>query len=233
MTTEGWRAIPWLRLLAESAAIVGSILLAFAIDRLWDAHRETRREMSFVRALTVEFEAAKAELRADAQWRLEIERVGRQLLLGGRGRVLPPDDSIAAWIREFSRMRIFAPPMGAFDDLLNSGGLSSLQSDSLRLALLEYDQERRRLRLMEDREASSWEDHLRPYLAEHTAALLSTAPGRTIPTTHPTGYSTALRDRTFESHVANRLHRLTATRTWSDSTMRVIDHVLKSLRGAH
>ena len=38
------RSIPWLRICAESVAIVGSILLAFAIDAWWDERLERRLE---------------------------------------------------------------------------------------------------------------------------------------------------------------------------------------------
>jgi len=48
------RFIPWLRICAESVAIVGSILLAFAIDAWWDERLERRLEAQQLERLHVE-----------------------------------------------------------------------------------------------------------------------------------------------------------------------------------
>ena len=47
--------IPWTRLIAESIAIVGSILLAFAIDAWWDKLQDTAEERRILVGLSDEF----------------------------------------------------------------------------------------------------------------------------------------------------------------------------------
>lgn len=47
--------IPWSRIFVESVAIVGSILLAFAIDAWWDDQQERKQEQVYLGALHQEF----------------------------------------------------------------------------------------------------------------------------------------------------------------------------------
>jgi len=49
------QAIPWARLSAEAAAIVLSILVAFAIDAWWDRSQEERQLVATLETLEAEF----------------------------------------------------------------------------------------------------------------------------------------------------------------------------------
>jgi hypothetical protein len=55
-------AVPWWRLLAEGAAIVLSILLAFSIDAWWDGRREYRREQALLAGLLEDFRSSRPDL---------------------------------------------------------------------------------------------------------------------------------------------------------------------------
>jgi hypothetical protein len=57
--------MPWRRVGVEAAAVVGSILLAFAIDSGWDARQEGVREAAAVDALRIEMEQNRAQLIED------------------------------------------------------------------------------------------------------------------------------------------------------------------------
>jgi hypothetical protein len=48
--------IPWKRITVEAAAIVGSILLAFAIDAWWNDHQNRAEERRVLVGLKSEFE---------------------------------------------------------------------------------------------------------------------------------------------------------------------------------
>ena len=56
--------IPWKRLPIEAAAIVVSILLAFAIDAWWNEQQERAEEREVLESLYVEFEANREEAAA-------------------------------------------------------------------------------------------------------------------------------------------------------------------------
>jgi hypothetical protein len=53
--------VSWRRLGTEAVVIVGSILLAFAIDAAWDRYQDERRVAEYVLALRGEFEEARLE----------------------------------------------------------------------------------------------------------------------------------------------------------------------------
>jgi hypothetical protein len=57
--------ISWPRITTEAAAIVGSILLAFAIDAWWDERQLRAEEQEILRGLKGEFEAIHATLARD------------------------------------------------------------------------------------------------------------------------------------------------------------------------
>jgi hypothetical protein len=48
---------PWSRLIAESLAIIASILVAFAIDAWWQDRQERKDERQYVSSLRQEFSA--------------------------------------------------------------------------------------------------------------------------------------------------------------------------------
>ena len=90
--------------MAEVAAIVGSILLAFAIDAWWDAHQARAEEREAILALTGDFEAALDILEKDNLAVHDSALVaGRALLaLTGPGEVMTQTRSSAdlvGWIR--------------------------------------------------------------------------------------------------------------------------------------
>ena len=60
--------IPWKRIAVEAAAIVGSILWAFAIDAWWDDHQDRQREMEILEGLLVEFELFEDQLDWDQKY---------------------------------------------------------------------------------------------------------------------------------------------------------------------
>ena len=54
--------IPWKRLFAEAAAIVGSILLAFAIDAWWENRSERETEQWLMERLRADFREIRSAL---------------------------------------------------------------------------------------------------------------------------------------------------------------------------
>lgn len=56
------RIIPWKRIGVEAAAIVASILSAFAIDAWWDARVDLSRSKAQLRTLEIEFGEVEAHL---------------------------------------------------------------------------------------------------------------------------------------------------------------------------
>ena len=61
--------VPWLRLGAESVVIVGSILLAFAIDAWWADRQVRAEEQRILLSLTAEFEFNLALIERELEYR--------------------------------------------------------------------------------------------------------------------------------------------------------------------
>ena len=74
------QSIPWGRILAEGAAIVVSILLAFAIDAWWDNRKERFEEHQILLGLEAEFSDLRDRLDQWAQFNQEGGEAIEQLL---------------------------------------------------------------------------------------------------------------------------------------------------------
>ncbi len=116
------------RLLIESVAIVGSILLAFAIDAWWDGRSQDAQVREQRNALAAQMAANRQLLASTADAAQNSLRAAQQLVrLIGPKPTLPPQDSVGVLINaSFSSVRMLEPELGAVDALLNTGafGLS-------------------------------------------------------------------------------------------------------------
>lgn len=130
---------PWLGILAEGAAILLSILLAFAIDAHWDLRQEQER----VRSVLSTLETAYSENIAMTDVGLADTEAGLgylQRFLGldpGAVGGVPPD-SAAMMIRSISRPGNPNPNNEFLLTLLDAESLSSLNDAALREALAQW-----------------------------------------------------------------------------------------------
>lgn len=133
------RDIPWPRLIAESSAIVISILLAFSIDAWWTERQETVREERQIQALIAEFEGNRSTLDYDLD-RLREVTSNLDDLINNLSSVSVGDD-VTVFDRYFWSVRqggIVDPSTGTLDAMISSGDLGLLQNESLRSALSEW-----------------------------------------------------------------------------------------------
>ncbi len=133
------RDIPWPRLIAESSAIVISILLAFSIDAWWTERQETVREERQIQALIAEFEGNRSTLDYDLD-RLREVTSNLDELTNNLSSVSVCDD-VTVFDRYFWSVRqggIVDPSTGTLDAMISSGDLGLLQNESLRSALSEW-----------------------------------------------------------------------------------------------
>jgi hypothetical protein len=132
--------IPWLRVLAEGVIIVGSILLAFGIDAGWDARQERELERSYIARIAADLRATQAGIDDNA--------VHYSRLLAHAGAALPileggatiPDDTLGFLSSVLQATRITSPIVArsAYDDLISTGNLRLIRSDTLRHELSRF-----------------------------------------------------------------------------------------------
>ena len=215
----------------EVAAIVFGILLAFLIDAWWDARGDRARENAYITKLIDEFDAGRSELETDL-------RV-RGTLLDGWTRLLrspsPTGDSVGTIVASLDRYRFYTPVHVVFDDLISSGGLNLLRSDSLRASILEYAQERERVAGVEATEQQLIIQTVIPYMVEHAEYLPWISPSRRDslglqPQAVKRDPRTVVADPTFRNILYLRWDRADVTQRYSARLHEVVLKVLRLLR---
>ena len=130
---------PWVRIFAESTAIVLSILLAFAIDAWWDNSQDRKEEQQILVALRGEYEVHVADFR-------DMQRTASQMLYGLEtimSHISRPDsqyslarlDSALHWVLWRGT---WDPPNSVLRAIQSSGRVELIQSDSLREGLARW-----------------------------------------------------------------------------------------------
>lgn len=120
--------------------IVGSILLAFAIDAAWDNHGQEQRRDALHVAIRNDMQRARIEVDRVATF----HRTGRSAtaeILGLNGMALEPDDTLkvdslvaAAWGSTAS----YDAPLGAVESLFGAGALELLTDPDLAFELTAF-----------------------------------------------------------------------------------------------
>lgn len=139
--------LPWVRIAAESAAIIASILLAFAIDAWWEQRGEHRRSLTQLSTIRTEFiEVGHRLARAEQQLAGLRETVSEFLShIGPETPLVSPDILLSLMDLSF-RASTIELPTGSLQALLASGELSNVTNNELKALLVTWPAEVSRLR---------------------------------------------------------------------------------------
>lgn len=226
--------VNWTRLLAEALAIVMSILLAFAIDAAWDARGQRLRERSYLERLLTEFRDNRQDLIED---RADRDRIlaGFAYVLSATGAPeLASPSEIGSRLQNLSgNFRFYSPSHAVLNELVASGDLGLLRSDSLRHALLRYDEEQQRLAGVEESEQAIQRIVVVPYLAAHIEVLPWLPPQQLdqlgISPTASQDPRTWLRDPAFQNMILLRWQRARTVQNYSEPVLTEVDRILSIL----
>ena len=207
------RDIPWPRILAEGAAIVASILLAFAIDAWWSERQERSEERDTLVQLKTEVSRNLSLLAEKRDEHIAVEHAMLRLLQRTKPAASPDyTDEIVVDMEKLLLRFTFDAEMGVVNGLVASGKLSQIRSEELRSAIAGWPA---KLQDAVEDETAIWDftgDQLVPYLYPRASlrSILSTArPGNVY---GASAFSTLepglLSDRQFENMVMRKL-RLT------------------------
>src|SRR5688572_2711899 len=132
------RGLPWLRIFVEGVVIVGSILLAFAIDAWWDGRQDRAQEHTYLRLLVTDMQQtldnnARFGGRADS-----IDWAGARLVRAYYEPELPPRDSILKWFAWGTGHWVVQPTLGTVQSLVSTGDIDLIRDDSVRVAVSRY-----------------------------------------------------------------------------------------------
>ena len=127
------REFPWLRIGAESAAVVASILLAFAIDAWWDERKEASLEQELLAVLLIEFKQNVNLLRSASE-SYETQYLDARDLLAYLDANLEPNNSaeLERLVRGLWEAKSVHLETGAYDAAAASGDLRLISDNELR-----------------------------------------------------------------------------------------------------
>lgn len=133
MTDTEKRSIPWPRIIAEGAAIVVSILLAFAIQAWWEGRNEAAQRDVWLGSLASDFELAALDLARVRGYYEHGAAASAALLQLPTSQTLSSDlgprvDSLLSYATYGGS---FDPPDGTISAVLGSGNLNLLENQVL------------------------------------------------------------------------------------------------------
>lgn len=125
----------WGSVLVDVGVVVIGVLIAFALNSWWASRNAEQRRRAHLRALEADLERNLAALDAQVITRRRIAEESRSLfqLLRREGRA--PRDSIVELLREVYRSSRYEPVLGAYENVVASGGLSQLGAPRLQASL--------------------------------------------------------------------------------------------------
>lgn len=164
VTLGAWRHA----LLSGLGALVG-ILLAFGIDAWWDFRSDRGREAAYLDALRGEMVANRVSLTEHMRSRTEAIAIMRHYVetVSATDPRSGSLDTVTVMLTHIAPYFDYAPQRAALDDLVGSGGLQLIGSDSLRRALAAYEQALVLDRSMQDDLMTVWRMQISPYLTLH------------------------------------------------------------------
>jgi len=136
------RKVPWSRVLAESAIIVSSILLAFAIDAWWEKRSEQKLENTLLIDLRTDFEASQAHIEDWLEGNRKVLRATRLFLERLRSATAgEPVEIEFEWIVAAISAPTYSPTDSSLRAAAASGLVEKLQDPALRKALAAWRQQ--------------------------------------------------------------------------------------------
>ena len=202
--------VPWKRISVEAAAIVASILLAFAIDAWWDGKQQRQELEEILRSLHDDFSQNLVIINAASEGHKNIRRAAENLMkhtgTDGIGNGSP--EEVARAILAISNRALLQPRRGSLDSILNSGRWESLDNVELRSELAEWPAILAHLNTRESQGIETVTDHLEPRIQQlvpiRTISMLASPFQHIGPSQFPMNYDVLLSDMIFESIVDER-----------------------------
>jgi len=135
----GTQNINWQRLLVEAAAIVISIIIAFAIDAWWDERQERQAELDYLIALQRDFSETRESLENHVNRVSSLfSHVDEVLIVIADSESANLPDSFSSMVGEAYSIPRPVIVTGTYKDMVNSGSLQLIRSEEIRLAMAEF-----------------------------------------------------------------------------------------------
>ena len=163
--------ISWPKIVAEGVAIVASILLAFAIDRWWDARQARQEEIAALTPLLSELQRLQRTLSDNDDYHTAIQLSARRLIAVGNGHEQALGDAeidrlLCDQLWYSSPENLATPEL---DFLADSGDLDLVRDARLRREIGALPYSLAMARRPMDREYDFFMNRLLPHMARNSA----------------------------------------------------------------
>lgn len=187
--------------LAEIGVVTVGILIAFSLNAWWDNRSAAQQEQVHLRALASDFEQNVEELRRLVTLEESVAAHSLALLERARAEEQEPAQALEPLMAGVFNSARFEPVMGAYEGLVNGGGLSLIQDDVLRAALAYFAAQVR------NRYAESWSNtHYFEFSQDFGGRFLLASQENISSQQREQEFRAMLRDPEFQSHLALRYY---------------------------
>jgi hypothetical protein len=217
------RIIPWKRITVEAAAIVASILLAFAIDAWWDDRKESNSQSAELARIHAELSVVREQLNLEPRGRANSAVAQLlQMIQDHVDRTTPlevPNEllgNIIAW----GNFDVVTPVL---DGVVLSGRLDAFESERVVTAITEWRLAISEIIVNEMQSREIVQKQLLPALFQrgNMAAMLARA--------DPSGTTAIFVDDELEGHLALRFRTTRGDDRRLDSLRPILDDVLEAI----
>ncbi len=175
--------IPWKHTAVEAAAIVASILLAFAIEAGWQEYVEDQRAREVLIALLDDFETTKANIKDWRNFHLAVQQSNTNLLKAvTSSEITLTNDQIGRLLGELSWWDSGSHfSTGALNSLIYGGELSVIEDDALRQLLADWPSQ---IQYVESQQRQDYDFFLNvwtPFLRANSYLPLQSSIGTPVP----------------------------------------------------
>lgn len=159
------KKVNWPQAFGEVILLLLGAAIALGIDGWNDRRLDRIAERESLASLESDFEETRDAFALTRERTVEIRDLNLRLLgfLGRSDVAIPVDSILEAGLRPFFVYR-FYPVMGTYHDLVNSGQISLIQSDSLRMVLAEFEVSAKRMDQTVDEGYNQWNQLIAPFL---------------------------------------------------------------------
>ncbi len=167
---EKTRKVNWHQAIAEVALIILGILGALAVDSWWDERAERQAERDYLESLKADFIANRQSLHREIEWEERLISNGKDIHANIASDLskLSPEEFLQK-ITDFYWFSAFRwePATATYDELIGSGHLDYIQSQTLRTKLGQFRHAVGRLIDYRGRQITEWQESHRPFVYEH------------------------------------------------------------------
>ena len=200
---EGVARRPWMavaRPLGEIAIVTVGILIAFALEAWWDNRATAAQEQVHLRALASDLQQNIASLKTLIEMEETVMSGSQELLKRARAPSGSTDSLEDLFNEVFNSVR-FEPVLGAYEALVNSGGLTLIRDESLRAALAGLAAK------IGGQYAENWsEEHYFAFAREFAGRVVLLQAQNPAADARERAYEEMLRDGRFQEHLALRYY---------------------------